>query len=47
MECKLKLYILFIDLSKAFDSVDHQILMLKLRKRKIPETTINLIQLMY
>ena len=43
MERKLKLYILFIDLCKAFDSVDHQILMLKLRKRKIPETTINLI----
>lgn len=34
----------FIDLQKAFDTIDHEILYLKLKKNGITETTLNLLR---
>ena len=40
-------YLSFIDLKQAFDSIDHDILMKKLREHEVEENLINLIQFIY
>ena len=47
MKAKSEVFSCFIDIKKAFDSIDHQILMIKLLKCGIPQIYVNVVKYWY